>query len=286
MFYLYATKRNQPHFLIRNENITKMLNSYFTQNLEEFAKSENYFLGSDCIFIWEHRDQNSRKFQENLLDISRVISKTAIIICTLFYFFLTEFCFFLTHRCQIWFSNTVYCRKQCLNQSNKNIFYPSICSPGDFHNVSSFVLFKRVLLLYLSFKTFDCAIFLDMPRHVKFPRKLLARKVRINHIEMGFYKIFLCDFYLPHISYLIQLKWRDMTPSFNLLLLLWRKFSTITKPRGEINQSAIVSRSWTRFYRFNPAISLFIDPFSLFALNKGLLTNNVTFIISKSSFLT
>ena len=32
--------------------------------------------------------------------------------------------------------------------------------------------------------------------------------------------------------------------------------------------------------------SLFIDPFSLFALNKGLLTNNITFIISKSRFFT
>ena len=33
-------------------------------------------------------------------------------------------------------------------------------------------------------------------------------------------------------------------PIYIVLLLLWRKTSTITKSHGKINQSAIVSRSW------------------------------------------
>ena len=44
MFYLHVRKhggRNQQYFVIRNENITEMLNSYFTQSLEEYAKWEN-----------------------------------------------------------------------------------------------------------------------------------------------------------------------------------------------------------------------------------------------------
>ena len=92
MFYLHVTKhggKHQQYFLIRNENITEMLNSYFTQNLEEYAKSENDSLWSDCISKCEHRVKNSIKVIGYFF-----VSKTVKIIFTLLNFYLNRFLLF------------------------------------------------------------------------------------------------------------------------------------------------------------------------------------------------